>query len=50
MKGLTKIFSKLYDKALYHYFYMWIVIDQWLEGFADFRANVRWIKEHGKVE
>ena len=46
MKGIT-IFSKLYDKALYIYLYTWIWIDQKIDQFIDFRANVKWIKKHG---
>lgn len=46
MKGIT-IFSKLYDMALYTYLYAWIWIDQKVDRFVDYRANVKWIKANG---
>lgn len=46
MKGIT-IFSKLYDALLFTYLYVWIVIDQKIDQFVDFRANVKWIRKNG---
>lgn len=46
MKG-KEIFSYIYDKMLYAYAYVEIVLCQWFDKVVDFRRNVNWIRKNG---
>lgn len=46
MKG-KDILSAIYDKALYTYSYVDIIINQTIDRFVDYRANVKWVRKNG---